>query len=169
MHKRADKQARRPSGGFTLVEVLLVVVIILIATGIAVPRFRGSFQHTQMQDAVRSTIRLSRYARSMAIVRQQPVEMAFSSTLLSLTLPAAGTNQPGRIDRRLPEDITIDRFETTGRQGLRQAGEEERHSVRFYPTGMNDGFELILRDARGRQVQIRCNPITGKTTAEALR
>lgn len=161
------RRAWGTTGGFTLMEVLLVVVIILIASGVAVPRLRGTFQHTQMQDATRSTLRMARFARSMAIVRQETCVLTIHTNRIELTIAAAGTNAAQQIVRRFPDDITLAGFESPARPVPGDSG--TGHPVRFFPAGMNDGFELTLRDARDRRMLIRCNPITGRTTVEEKR
>lgn len=150
------------SCGFTLIEILLVVVIILIATGISVPLFRGTFQSAQMTDAVRSTIRMSRFARSMAIIKQDEITLCFKESQMSLA--GGGTNNAApEISRRLPDDIKISSFENMAGN---DKNTEEGHTVRYYPTGMNDGFKLTFSGEKDRRSTVTCNPITGKTTAE---
>ncbi len=148
------------SPGFTLVEILLVVVIILIATAIAVPTFRGTFQSTQMRDAVRSTVRISRYARSQSILRQQPCVLDFTNGLVRLSC-GGGTNGPAgeQITRRFPEDIQIADFESV-------RSENDKKRVIFHASGMNDGFEVTLRDRNDRRTVIACDPYSGKIKVE---
>lgn len=146
------------SGGFTLIEILMVVVIILIATAVAVPIFRGTFQSTQMRDASRSAVRMARYARSMSIIKQ--TACTFGVDDHQLRFSCGGSNSTEEITRRLPGDIRIDRFETDAEES------GTNRVVRFYPSGMNDGFKLTLRDEKDRRTIITCNPISGKTTVE---
>jgi prepilin-type N-terminal cleavage/methylation domain-containing protein len=150
------------SRGFTLIEILLVVVIILIATTIAVPRFSGTLKSTQMTSAVRSTIRTARYARSIAILKQDICTLQFKGQ--QLTLSCGGTNSvEPQISRKLPDDIKISAFENLAEQDRSPSADR---IVRYYPTGMNDGFELTLSDGGTRRSTITCNPISGKTTVE---
>jgi general secretion pathway protein H len=149
-------QSNHPaSSGFTLIEVMLVVVIILIAAGITVPKFKGSFKSTQMTDATRSTVRIARYARSLAILKQEPCTLRFETNRLTLV---CGTNSATpEAFRKLPQDITISSFENLA--------DEDRpgRGVRFYPAGMNDGFKVTL-STDGRAATVVCNPISGKIT-----
>ena len=66
--------ARRESLGrtaaFTLIEVLLVVVIIMITAGIAVPSFVNSYRGVKMRTSVRGIVMASRYAHSVAVLNQ---------------------------------------------------------------------------------------------------
>lgn len=152
----------RPSSianGFTLIEVMLVVVIILIAAGIAVPKFKGTFKSTQMTDATRSTVRIARYARSLAILKQEPCTLNFESNRLALV---CGTNSANpEAARKLPEDITIASFENLADETGDSAG---GRSVRFYPAGMNDGFKVTFSAGETRRSTVICNPISGKIT-----
>lgn len=155
------------SCGFTLIEILLVLVIILIAAGVSVPLFRGTFQSTQMTDAVRSTVRMARYARSIAVIRQDVCTLCFKESLLTLSCGSGGTNSiEPEISRRLPGDIRISHFENLAGTDEKR---EDSHTVRYYPTGMNDGFKLTLGDANDRRTRVICNPVTGKTTVEEIR
>ncbi len=147
---------------FTLIEILLVVVIILIATGVSVPLFRGTFQSTQMNDAVRSTVRMARYARSMSILKQDECTLRFKDGLLTLSCGGTNAAEP-ETSRRLPGDIKISEFENLAEaDGI----PDEGRAVHYYSTGMNDGFSVTFRDEKDRRVTVSCNPISGKTTVE---
>ncbi len=53
--------------GFTLVEMLIVLAIISLLLGVAIPFFRGASQRTRIKGAIRSSIALLNYARWKAI------------------------------------------------------------------------------------------------------
>lgn len=63
--------------GFTLLELLLVVAIAGILLAIVAPDFSGGLAGTRMQMAAQSVMHLSRYARNMAVLQQQPAELSF--------------------------------------------------------------------------------------------
>ncbi|MFA7257659.1 MAG: type II secretion system protein [Kiritimatiellales bacterium] len=147
------------SSGFTLIEIMLVVVIILIAAGITVPKFKGTFKSTQMTDATRSTVRIARYARSLAILKQETCTLSFESNRLNLV---CGTNTTApEASRKLPEDIQISSFENLADENRDSEGTRR---VQFYPVGMNDGFKVTLNDGGDRRSTVVCNPISGKIT-----
>jgi type II secretion system protein H len=146
--------------GFTLIEIMLVVVIILIAIGVAVPAFRGTLQSTQMKDAVRSTIRMSRFARNMAILKQTDCTLEFTDSRIELRY--ASTNEPSST-RRFPEDIQIELFENLS---IETDEPMEAQTAGFYSNGTVDGFKLTLQDSKNRTQTIICKPITGKVVIE---
>ena len=139
-----------------------MVVIILIAAGVTVPMLSGSSDAAQMRDAVRSTVRLSRYARSMAILNQTDCTLTFATNRITLT----GANG-ALAERRLSDKISIEDFENLAEEDeRREADEEDGKSVLFYSSGMNDGFEMTFSDEDGRTRDIKCNPVTGKITVD---
>ncbi len=141
------------SHGFTLIEIMLVVVIILIATAIATPVFRGTFKSTQMIDATRSTVRMARFARSLSILKQSDCTLKFEDN--KMVLSCADENEPDTV-RRFPADIKISDFESVS----------DERVVHYYSNGMNDGFELTLSDDKDRRRTIECHPISGKVVVK---
>lgn len=141
--------------GFTLVEVMLVVVIILVAIGIGVPTLSGTSDATRMKDAVRSTIRTARYARSMAILNQADCTLTFPTNRIVLTGPEGNL-----VERRIAETIQVEEFENLAEE------DADSRKVVFSSSGMNDGFKLTLTDEDGRRHTITCNPITGKVEVD---
>lgn len=149
----------RLSLGFTLIEVMLVVVIILIAAGVGIPKFKGTFKSAQMTDAARSTVRIARYARSLAVLKQEPCTLRFEDNRMTLV---CGTNSAApEALRKLPQDIKISSFENlAGTDG----GRPGERTVQFYPAGMNDGFKVTLSADNDRRTTVVCNPVSGKIT-----
>lgn len=64
-------------GGFTLVEVLLVVTILLILSAVAVPALSKSVRGNRLRVAASTIVQAGRYARSMAILTQQEMLLTF--------------------------------------------------------------------------------------------
>lgn len=148
------------SRGFTLIEVMLVVLIILIAAGVTVPRFKGTFKSAQMTDAVRSTVRIARYARSLAILQEETCILRFEERRLVLV---CSSDTKAGASRRLPDDIQIASFENLAGENRSSDGVRE---VRFYPAGMNDGFKVTFSAGETRRSTITCNPVSGKITVK---
>ncbi len=91
--------------GFTLIEVILVVVVIAIITGISLPFFSGAFKGMQLRTGTRSVARMTRYARSMAIMREEPYTVVLDHQKMEIYVGAetqqqsAETETDGKIDQ----------------------------------------------------------------------
>lgn len=158
-HSAISNRQSSIANGFTLIEVMLVVVIILIAAGVVVPKFKGTFKSTQMTDATRSTVRIARYARSLAILQQEACTLRFETNRMTLV---RGTNTASpEASRKLPEDIKISSFENLADENRHAS---EGRAVKFYPAGMNDGFKVTYSTDNDRRATVVCNPISGKVT-----
>ncbi len=69
----------RTSGGFTLIEVMLVLGIVAVLTALTMPSFVISMRGNRLRHAARTIVMAGRYARSMAILKQR--EMALGLDL----------------------------------------------------------------------------------------
>ncbi|MEI7901446.1 MAG: prepilin-type N-terminal cleavage/methylation domain-containing protein [bacterium] len=76
MTSRIDKRVRC---GFTLVELLIVIVIIGVMATLIGPTFTSGSNIARVKTASRGVIQMSRYARTMALLHQTPVELVYTS------------------------------------------------------------------------------------------
>ena len=69
----------RQRAGFTLVELLIVIVIIGVMAMMIGPTFTAGSDIARTKTASRGVIQMSRYARTMALLHQTPVELVYTS------------------------------------------------------------------------------------------
>lgn len=76
--------------GFTLVELILVLILVGILSLYALPRFfdRNTFDTRAFSDTARATVR---YAQKTAIAQNRPVFVSLNSTRIALCFDAACT------------------------------------------------------------------------------
>lgn len=149
MSGQTPKSVRR--GGFTLLELLLVLALMGILTGVTIPIFRGTQQSHRFRTSVSTLSEAVRYARSTCITRAARGRLALKSDPLDLyleleenPLEAAGTFVPTRLPYRMRDVL---------RRGVKKmvvrektpSGLEETDGIRFYADGRcSDSFIYLL-------------------------
>ncbi|RZO88253.1 MAG: prepilin-type N-terminal cleavage/methylation domain-containing protein [Kiritimatiellaceae bacterium] len=180
---------KQSKAGFTLIEVILVAVIIVLIGGIAIPNLSGSYRGAKLRSAASNIERIGRYGRGMSILREEPLTMVIDTERQLIYLGAAkqtatetsdgeldqevlkrlgyidgesSVEDPGiekEISRPFPDGIIVDRFKT---ETARLGADEIIYLIHFYPNGQCEGFELTLADRADRKMQLESDPVSGK-------
>lgn len=154
--------------GFTLFELLVVMLIVGLATAVVAPRWVAALPGVQLSTAARKTAAVLRYAGNRAAAEQQIFKATVSLwerrvSLYRITLPTAGRETDPQADTdtlvsayALPEDVTV-------ASAVNGAGDPEpdRLNVFFYPDGANSGGQITLANDRDRRLVIHVDFITG--------
>jgi len=64
---------------FTLIELLIILVIIGVMAAVVVPSLSTGSDYARLRTATRGVVQLSRYAKTMALLHQRPVDLVLSS------------------------------------------------------------------------------------------
>ena len=186
----------RGKQGFTLIEVILVVVISLILMGVSLPYFAHAYKGSKLRSAARTVNRMARYARSMAIMRETTMGIALNPDTREISLGAvsqASTNAAdGELDqdvlkrlgyvdgegssdqadldkelhRFLPEGLEVANFEKEWNE--EDDPSESLHVIYYYANGQSEWFILEIEDTRGSGVKLENDPISGKIKFEFI-
>ncbi len=121
--------------GFTLIEVLIVLVLIGIMIGVVAPRLGGDIGVSARREGAR-LVTLLKAARSQAIVTGKPYQVVFGADgYRFLTLDGKGrfVAARGRLLRArvLPKGVTL-------------VEPARRHALLFAPSGLSRAFHVAL-------------------------
>lgn len=189
-----DLSSSRRSG-FTLIEVILVLVVIVIVSGIALPYFAGSYRGTKLRSASRTIDRISRYAHAMAILREETLTVVLNHETMEIfmggPLQTATNTADGVLDQEVLKRLGYVKGDASNDEtaGIEKeihrflpeklnvvdfekawTDEDSRYEnlylIHFYPNGQCDWFRMELEDNRGAQVKLENDPISGKMYIE---
>ena len=110
---------RKVKSGFTLIELIVVVLLLSIVTGLAVPRFKRTFSELQLKSSAFNLYKMLQFARDRAIVEGARFRIHFDFERRSYRLLKAPDKEdrtpaykitPGRFGKKivLPETIRIE-------------------------------------------------------------
>ena len=137
--------------GFTLVELIVVLFIMTLVAGLALPAVGRGVDTLQLRADVAAFSAFLRYARQQAITKREAQEVRVDPDARLLTLAVAGAEKE-RLSRRLSPRIAITAPTTTG------------WSITFSPQGLSSGASFQLAGPSGRAYQISVHPLTGHVT-----
>lgn len=142
---------RGKGGGFTLVELLVVMVIIALVMGLVATSLSRSISGAEARVAARKVVAALRYTRVRAILDKQ-------ETVFMVDTEARSYQAPGRPAVTLPEGVDVSL--TTARSELTS---EEAGGIRFFPDGGSTGGHVDLA-VNERLYRVDVAWLTGEAT-----
>lgn len=138
----------KKNSGFTLLELIVVMLLISIIFGIAGVVFSGRLSSSRFDAAVRELTATMRHARALSRITGE--KQTFSLNLDSKRYGIAGKGEKG-----FSPDIRI-------RVADPLTGETDhgRYDFLFYPAGNADGGTILLSDEK-RKAEIALDPVVG--------
>ncbi|MHB9023283.1 MAG: prepilin-type N-terminal cleavage/methylation domain-containing protein [Armatimonadota bacterium] len=163
----ARRHARR---GFTLIELMVVLAIMVVMSGMVAVSLAPAMADARMRNACSMVISMMGYARSYAAARQTETRVVIAETRDGLEVRVREANEEGDEElaqvltpsgryRSLPDGISVESV-------WKPSAEEEQLFCGFTPLGQTDEATITLVDKEGRRRLIHLDPITGRCKVE---
>lgn len=142
------KHNQRAKAGFTLIELMVVMLLISIILAVAIPRFEGGFLQDPIKQFSRKMISTVRSLRSAAVQtqKQQTLIIDLNSQQLYVTVPAAqAENEPvaSKKSFKLPDSLALVSVEFSSSDRITTGNAQ----IHFYPAGYSDHVFIRLESS----------------------
>lgn len=145
--------------GFTLIELIVVLVIVGLISSLAIPRMFNSIIHAELKNAARQTITLLTKAREEAYYKKKNRWVFFDMDNKKVTVLEKDALEIGKLktviglEYNFPEGISIQMNSSEGLQ--------KKTQLWFSPVGSSSGGIVFVRDKQRRQYRIQVDVVTG--------
>lgn len=145
-------RAGRPAGGYTLLEIALLVTIIVLLVGAAVPLTSGFVREQRLREAVRGLLVLAKTARTDAMTSGRPSEVVFDKKGFVLRRPG---DEEESESVRLARGTTYQLRPFAADKPLRPDGQRWI----FQPTGLCEPIAVRIMEGEA-WIEVQFDPLT---------
>jgi general secretion pathway protein H len=142
----------RRSAGYTLLELMVVLVIVALGSMLVVPMVEGGWEAREVRRAARQIASTMHYCRGEAVARGQPQELVIDA--VENSIHTTGWDRWAVLtDRAVIEDV---------RGG--QAFGDGVVQILFFPNGSTSGAEVIVagrQNRREHRLSVALDPLLG--------
>jgi general secretion pathway protein H len=153
--RNAPRTPEAAENGFTLLELLVVMVIALLAAGLMVPRFAALLPGVELKSQAQQLAALLRQTRSSAIAESREITLRLSEVPQGVWISNREDLYP------IPSNISI---ALDGAQSFPM--DPGASYIRFFPDGGSTGGALLLNADDGRGFRIRVDWLTGRVSID---
>ena len=187
---RLNRQAGTSRLGFTLIELMVVIVLVGIMAAVIIPEMKGTYEDALLRSASRELAGVCSIAASRAISLNEAhrvrfdrktgryrIERKTSEGEPAGFVPAHDVpGSEGEIDARISIEIRISGAEPAEPREAGAPSTSERdlsvptpdQAISFYADGTADAAEILLHDREGFRRILRINPTTARLQISQL-
>jgi prepilin-type N-terminal cleavage/methylation domain-containing protein len=141
---------RRRDRGFTLIELVVVLAVVAVATALVLPSVGRGTQALQLRAETKRIAALMREARLQAVSQHRAARVTLDPTRNTVALTVGESERPQRT-LELPA-------------GLRVSVVVGGESLTFSSRGLTRETRWMVQAAGGRQLAIDVHPVSGRVT-----
>lgn len=159
MRRSRARNPARGRAGYTLLEIALVVSIIVLLVGAAIPLTSGFVREQRLRDVVRELLVLAKTARTEAMTTGRPTAIIFDKNGFALSRP--GDGEPSDT-APLPRGMTYTLRPFAADRALRPDGQRWI----FQPTGLLEPVTVRLMEGEA-WIEVMFDPLTAGLADES--
>jgi type II secretion system protein H len=159
--------------GFTLVELMVVIIVIGIVTSVMVAEMSGTFEDALLKSNARKLIDVCDAASNRAIAARQTqilrIDPASGKFEVRGRTSGEEANEQaeiptaiGELDSRVALVVREPQTSAEANDNGEEPREADPDSILFYPDGTADSREFVFRDRAGVELLLRINPVTSR-------
>ena len=150
----APSDSGRHEGGFSLFELIVVLVLLSLVAAVILPSFTTGMQGIRLNTAARDMVTKLRQARSRAIAEQRVFRVAF------------GSPEQEEFTYSITDDYGVEVEKIELPRGFKLILDSEVEPVvSFYPNGRSSGFQLLIQNPREYKLAVEVDRISGLAKA----
>jgi len=164
------------AGGFTLVEMMVVIIVICVIVGAVAPEFSGTYARMQISSAAGRLGDMMAFCYSAAATRQTDYRMYFDPETARAWVERNVETETGEYEYEvvqfpgmqsyvLPETV---RFDPDDMADTLTEGDEGYYYVQFRRDGRADFARVRLISLRANPVEISLNGLTGRVAIREM-
>ena len=153
-------RAQMRNGGFSLLELILVLVVISLVTAIAFPSMSRGKTAFHLRAVARDVINSVRIARETAVTEQKSMMVVIDAQTQQVTV--SDDVGEGARTYRPPDDVKV--------MGLTAAGEEGLQGplvIHFSSNGSSDNAQILIKSDTGTNLKIVVDPFVGSARIQS--
>ena len=175
LNNRRVPSRRDRRQGFTLIEMMMVLLLMALMTALIVPEMKGTYEEALLRSTCGELANTFSLASSQAVSLDQLhrvrldrqtgryfVERRGPATRGKVYLPVQDLpGSEGKFDPRITIEFRRPSEASPSSEPDLPTGELDE-TIAFYPDGTAEAREILLRDRNGFRLAFRINPITAR-------
>jgi general secretion pathway protein H len=172
---RLDGTSRRTAGGFTLMEMLIVMAVLALVTSLILPAIGAGVRNWELRTAAADLVSNLRLARTEAVTSKlvQAVRVDLDHDRVDRLQATSLAVAAGELEKSAQNLLGAVLGEDPGPVDFAAFGDEDRpatsgaHYILFFPRGNSSGGRVVLKHRDGeRTLVVTVAPVTGRVAVD---
>lgn len=145
--------------GFTLIELVIVLIIISLLAVLLTPNLTRTLSHMEAKGAAKRLSAILRYCRSDAVNKRRVNLVVLDTASNVVSIYSLHEEEPEPKAERfypLPAGVKLEKIDVG-----KNLYDSSQPAFEFYPNGGSNGGTAVIRSERGRTYTIRVDLLTG--------